>query len=341
MTKHPITAWSSRAAFAVLAIHSIVPATASCRSGERTLVTYFSNTHGLSLKHPSDWKSEEKEQDGVWYRYFVAPGKDGRPSNLSATLFVAPFTEDLDGYARTYTAGQPAAASSDARPGLRGRAYAFDSKDRSTRHLLLVLAPDAAGASTVQAPAVFGLHFQGEPGAFQGERRTIDAMAASLSLERAVLYPDHLNPAYGFALRVPTSWTSERTLSGGDSYLGQYRSPALSADSKGRTSHASLTMAVQKAPGDGSLDAYYRSIRDGMGDAFPVLSHEAWKGGYADLMRTETQVSESRIKRYYRVAGGRGYSLTCEAQEDVFTGMDRWCDIIASSLRVGPEAAGS
>jgi hypothetical protein len=324
-----------------LAILGIVPATASCRGGERTLVTYFSNTHGLSLKHPAEWKSEQQQQDGVWYRYFVAPGKDGRPSNLSATLFVAPFTEDLDGYAQTYTAGQPAAASNEVRPGLKGRAYAFDSKDRATRHLLLVLLPDAAGATAVQAPAVFGLHVQGEPGAFQGERKAIDAMAASLSLERAALYPEKRNAAYGFALRVPPSWESERTLSGGDTFLGQYRSPALSADSKGRTSHASLTMAVQKAPGDGSLDSYYRSIRDGMGDAFPVLSHEPWNGGYADLMRTETQVADSRIKRYYRVAGGRGYSLTCEAQEDVFTRMDRWCDIIASSLRVGPEAAGS
>ncbi len=306
-------------------------------------VTYFSNRHGISLTHPASWRSEQQEQDGVWYRSFLAPPKaSAREAELSATLFVAPFTNDLDSYAQTYMAGQPPTAiTEEKRPGLAGRSYRFDGKDAATRHHLLILVAETTPAAVIQPASVFGLYVQGRTATFRAEEPTIEAMLASFSLERAALYPERRNPAYTVALRVPGSWKAERSLSGGETFLAQYRSPAFVVEKNGRTAHASLTLAVQKVPGVGDLEAYYKSIRQSLGDPFPVLSHEPWNGGYADLMRTETPVSEQRIKRYYRVAGGRGYSLTCEAREDVFARMDRWCDIIASSLRVGNEVGGS
>jgi hypothetical protein len=62
-----------------------------------------------------------------------------------------------------------------------------------------------------------------------------------------------------------------------------------------------------------------------------------WGDGYADVMQTETPLSASRLKRFYRVAGGRGYSLAFEAREDVFHGVAPWFDLIAGTLKVGPE----
>ena len=52
-------------------------------------------------------------------------------------------------------------------------------------------------------------------------------------------------------------------------------------------------------------------------------------------MRTETPVAVSYVKRYYFAQGGRGYSLTFEAREDVFPRVSRWADYIASTLRFG------
>ena len=308
---------------------------AACGRGAVPMITYFSNAHALSMQYPAGWRSQQQEKDGVWFRTFTPAADDAGAgaASVSATLLVAPPTSDLDAYARTFGAGGMGLdARGDERPGLRGRSYRFETAG-GTRHLLLL----AASAGDGPAPGIFGFHAQGLSAAFDTHRTTLEAMAASVTLERAVLYPEVKNAAFAFALRVPPSWRSQRTLSRGDSYLGQWQSPAIAADAKGNTGHASLTLAVQPGPGDGSLEAYYNSVRASLGDSFPVLSHTAWNGGWADLMRTETQVSESRIKRYYRVAAGKGYSLTCEAEEEQWSRMDRWCDIIASSLRVGAE----
>ena len=43
----------------------------ACKGTAREpLVTYFNADHGLSVRYPADWKSDEAEQDGMWYRYF-------------------------------------------------------------------------------------------------------------------------------------------------------------------------------------------------------------------------------------------------------------------------------
>jgi hypothetical protein len=80
-------------------------------------------------------------------------------------------------------------------------------------------------------------------------------------------------------------------------------------------------------------------VRARLGDASGLVGHEAWKDGYVDLERTETTLSLSRVKRFYRARDGRGYTLACEARDDVFHRVSSWCDIIASTLAVGPEVA--
>ena len=68
-----------------------------------------------------------------------------------------------------------------------------------------------------------------------------------------------------------------------------------------------------------------------------MLAHDEWPGGYVDVVRTESAMTVSRTRRYYRVADGRGYSLSCESREDVQQRVFRWCDMIASTLRIGAE----
>lgn len=327
----------------VLGVGAIIVAatiSAACGRDSEPFLTYFSNRHAVSLAYPASWNASQDEKDGVWYRTFQAPSKDGGASGLSVTLSVGPFTEELDFYARAHAKGAALTSSVSAgRPGLRGREYSYQDSD-GTAHQVLLFVPEPSSADPAQTRVVFGLEARRARSSPGDEQRTINRILQSFRLERADLYAERAMASYAFALRVPASWTAERTLSREGTLLAQYRSPPLVADRR-QTAHASLTLAIQNAPGDGSLEAYYKSIRDTMGDAFPVLSHEAWRGGYADEMRTETTVTESRIKRYYRVAAGRGYSLTCEAREDVFAKMSAWCDIIASSLRVGSEVGGS
>jgi hypothetical protein len=267
--------------------------------------------------------------------------------------------------------------SDEARPGARGKQYRFASADGKTRYALLLLEENAAertglpptpapratvkpsaavGAGTVMtvrpsptpipipspAPAgepsswVYGLFAQGERPGFESEKAHIDEMLKSFALERTAAYTEERNEKFGFTLRVPPTWRSARSFASADTFLQQYTSPAMGTDKK-QTVHASLTLTVEPVGGDGSADTYYRTTMDKLGDTVVSLSHTPWRGGYVDVLHSETPVAVTRGKRYFRTAFGHGYTLACEGRDDIFPRVSRWCDMIAATLDVGPE----
>jgi hypothetical protein len=194
---------------------------------------------------------------------------------------------------------------------------------------------------TVSAPVipptrVYGLYVQADKPQFEKHRAVLEDMAKSLTLERPAFFNEQKNDAFGYAIRLPPSWTSTRSLSGGTTLMTQYTSPALASE-KGQTVHASLTLTVEPAPS--GLEPFYKAQRAKLGEAFSLFSHNPWQGGYVDMMGTETPMSESRVKRFYRTSNGRGYTLAFEAREDVFGRISRWCDLIASTFMVAGDTA--
>ena len=282
------------------------------------------------MRYPAGWKSDEAEQDGMWYRYFLGPpsGTQRKPA-VSVTLLAGPLAMKLEDYAQTYLAGNTVASSRDETRGqARGKSYMFTSPDGATRHSLLLL---AEGAN------VYGLYSQGETPLFERQFPVLDEMARSLTLERPASYPEERDDQFGFAIRIPPSWRETRRFAGGGTLLMQFSSPPMGADKSGQTVHGSLTLTVEPTPAEGGVEAFYKATRTKQGEAFGLVSHAPWKDGYLDVLHTETPVAESRVRRYYRVSGARGYSLTFEAREDVYPRVYRWCDIIAGTLRTGTE----
>ena len=162
-------------------------------------------------------------------------------------------------------------------------------------------------------------------------------MARSLTLERPEDYREVRDPKFRFSVRMPPSWVESRRFGGSRTLLVQFTSPAIGADKGGETVHASLTLTVEDIGSDGSVDTYYEDVRRKLGSAFEVVGHQRWRDGYSDVMAAETSMAVSRVKRFYRAAGGRGYSLAFEAREDVYFRVARWCDLIAGTLEIGPE----
>jgi len=348
------------------------------RRREDPFLTYFNPEHGLTLHYPSSWKTEQAQQDGVSYRYFLAPptGPDRKPA-VSVTLVAGPLGVGVDQYAQTYLAGNAVQSSrEEARPGARGKYHLFASSDGKTRFALLLLeesagertglpatptprpspsaSPVPAGKASVTvrpsptpiatpvpppaaaAPAayVYGLYAQGDAASFDAQLPVIEEMARSLTLERPARYEEEKNDKFGFALRVPPSWRSTRSFASGNTFLRQYTSPPFGAD-KAQTVHASLTLTAEPAEGD--VEAYYKAAMDKAGDTVTVLGHTPWRGGYVDVVHSETPVAVTRARRYFRVADGRGYTLACDARDDIYSRVWRWCDMIASTLKIGPE----
>jgi catechol 2,3-dioxygenase-like lactoylglutathione lyase family enzyme len=298
------------------------------------LLTYFNAQAALTLQYPASWRTEQAQQEGVWYRYFLAPPSGSqRKSAVSATLLVGPLEGPIEGYASAYLGENVQPQVVDAtRPGLRGKRWTFTSPDGTLRYSLLLLTDDPPLKSQRR---VVGLYCQGQAASFADYADVLDEMSRSLSVERVADYVEYRDDKNHLTVRVPPTWHRERRLSRGATQLVQYASPALAADKRGMTARATLTIGVEPAPG--GLEAFYSSTLQTLGDAFRVARHEPWHGGYADIMVVETGLAESRIKRYYRAADGKGYWLAFEARDDVYDWASPWFDVIASTLRVGSE----
>jgi len=320
--KRRTTGSSRRALFGALLL-----ATAACQSGpSETFVTSFNAKQRLSIRYPAGWRTDQAEQDGMWYRYFLAPPTG--PKNqapLSVTLLAGPLASSVDEYSKSYLAGnQVSGTSPEDRQGALGHAWTFASPDGATRHRLLLVARDQQ---------VYGLYAQGETGAFRAHEDVLDEMWTSFTLERPELYPRQSWRGSSVTLGVPPSWRETQRFSGRGKVLVHFASPPLSIDD-GQPVSASLTMTVEPIASGTTVDRYYETSRAGLGENFLVLTHDAWRDGLVDVMRTETPLAVTYVKRFYRTSGERGCSIAFEARDDVFWRVDGWADLIASTLEM-------
>lgn len=290
-------------------------------------LTYFNGEYGVSLRYPQAWTGNEDRKERIWYRYFLAPGQGPeRKPPATVTLLVGPLSGSLEEYAQGYLAGsQTPAVREIERNGFKGREYEYASADGTTRYRLLLIS---------DPPRVYGLYSQGPAPGWDAQRSVLDAIGASLTMERPPLYPVTRDEAFGFSLGVPSSWRETRRFASKNTLLLQFASPPLAMDRGLQTVQASLTVTVEPAPETDDVEAYYDATLKKLGDAFKVVSHEPWKtgGGFVDVMLVESAMSESRIKRYFAVRGDRAYSLSFESREDVFPRFHRWADFIASTF---------
>lgn len=247
------------------------------------------------------------------------------------TLLGQPLGEEqtLESFAAFYVEGrQQESSEAIERSGASGRLWRLTSTDGATRSALLVLQ---------EQRHVFGLHIGGEAARFAELEPVVETMLQSFTLERPGNYPVVSDSDFRYSLRIPPTWRERSHFTRGDKAFAQYVSPPVAIDPGQQTVHASLVLSVESVPDPGTLDAYYEMLKARVGDTAMVLAHDEWPGGYVDVLRTETAMTVSRIRRYYRVADGRGYSLSCESREDVQQRVFRWCDMIASTLRIGAE----
>lgn len=305
------------------------------RPSRDPLLTYFNAEHGLSLRHPWHWSSDQDDRDGVWYRYFQSPPDAASKRSVTVTLLVSPLTGSLEDHARAFLAGARAPqVAIEARPGLAGRGWRYSSADGTLAHRLVLLTDSPGGPGQ----RVVGLHAEGPPGLLESNAAFVEEMFASLMAERPDVYREYRDPKGGFTLRLPPSWTESRHFAGADQSLTQFTSPALAADRTRQTVHASLSVSSERLPAGGSLQAFYDNQRLKLGDGMQLMTHGPWKSGFVDSLRAETSVASTRQKRYVLASGGWGYTLVFEAREDAFHRVARWADVIAGTFQ--PEEAG-
>jgi hypothetical protein len=251
---------------------------------------------------------------------------------VSATVLVGRLQGSLQDYAQVYVAGKAVSSSQpETRQGAQGVSYVYTSESAQKRHRLLLL-EDGGSA--------YGLYAEGETRAFEREAPVLQEMFASFALERPAAYAEHRDTRGDFSIRLPPSWKSTRTLEAGGKRVVQFLGPPMMMNRDRQTIHASLTVSAEPLSGEG-LEDFYAATRRLLGSSYQLLDHVRWKDGYADVMRAETPMAASRLRRFYRVSGERAYSLSFEAHEDLFQDVVAWFDLIAGTFRMGPELAAS
>ena len=312
----------------------LVVAAAACRRGPREVyLTHLDRKHGVSLRYPSSWTTDTVDQAGnPSYRYFSAPGEKGsKEVPTSASLLFASAEGGLDALAASFLEGASVSSQDDIeRQGVKGKAYRYT---KGAARYGLVLLPAAGG--------LHGLYVQGDEAGFIRHRRHVDEVMSSFAVEQPEAYEEYRDADFAFSLRVPPSWKRTRRMSsaGTGTLMMQFLSPPSGLDRGGSTVHASLTVSVERAPG-GGLEAFYQATRRKLGDAYKVTRHTDWRHGYLDNEVIETPMAMSNVRRFYRVAGDRGYTLVFEAREDIFHRVAGWFDLIAGTFVALP-AGGS
>ncbi len=283
----------------------------------------------MSLRHPASWRNDQAEQDGVWYRYFLAPptAPQGR-APVSVTLLAGPMAVPVDQYAQTYLAGHTVASTRpEERQGVPGQSWVFSSADGKTRYRLLLLA---------QGGRVLGLYAQGEAAAADKQAAVLDEMWSSLTVERPDRYPVTAWKDQHASLGVPESWRETRRFSGGGTLVTSYVSPALAVD-KGRADRPRVAVRHLRAGSGG------RGPRGVLrGDAPParrqLQGHEPLRlpgrlrGRHADRDPGRRLLREAVLLRRRGAGAARSAS---RRREDVFPRASRWADYIASTLAFG------
>jgi hypothetical protein len=307
----------------------------ACRATAREpWLTCFDARFGASLRYPASWTMEVGEQEQVRYRHFLSPASGPqRQPGVAVTLLASPLTGTLDDYAARYLQGQgPATVDDEQRPLARGRAWTFASSDRMLRQRLVLVEPVEAQAAPDGARLVYGLHVRVQAALYERESARVDELLRSFALERPSAWREIGDARFGFTLRVPESWPETRRFSGPERLLVQFTSPALAADRGGATVHTSLSVSVEPLPPGATLASFYESALKRQGDPVEVQTHRPWGAGFVDVARVETTLAAARQKRFYRVAGGRGYTLAFEGRDDIFQRASAWCDQIAATF---------
>ena len=322
----------------LLALGVVAVVASGCKRSTRDpLVTYYNPDFNLRVAHPVSWKTEQAEQDGVWYRYFLGPPTgDQRKPAASVTLFAGPLGTSLDDYAQRYLGGGSVKGSKlDERQGLPGKRWDFAAADGSTRSSLLLVEQRVKAAPPDSPTAwVYGLYAQGETKPYEENAAIIEDMFASFAVDRPASWALHQGD--GYSLRLPPGWRESRHFSGAGKTMLQWTSPAVGAE-KNQTLHASLTLSIEPTTLD--LPKYWKAQRDQQGDSFALLGHGEWRGGLIDSMRIETPVATSRVKRFLRIKDGKAYVLALDVREDAFSRVSKWYDQIATTLTLAGDPA--
>ena len=137
------------------------------------------------------------------------------------------------------------------------------------------------------------------PVAVEKNAAVLDEMWASLTVERPDRYPVRGWKAFDASLGVPESWRQTREFSGGGTTLVQFASPPLGDGQAPDDPRRAVGHARARSPAAAACASTTTRPASSSATTTWSASHQAFRGGFVDIMKTETPLAVSYIKRYY------------------------------------------
>jgi hypothetical protein len=288
------------------------------------LITVYNPTLQVSFPLPQGWTADEAvEQAGFHMQTFTGrsidvPGRAG----IRLQIMAGPMPGgSLDEIATRYRRELEVDGEDDyVFTGHGGKSWRFVSQDGEEKSRLALV--DVEGT-------LYGLFARGEAPTMDSYRDALDRTWAGYSLEKSKYFEVYEAPGGDVVIRHPKNWERTQTVSSpGESLFVGFRSPPLAVEKDGTTVHATLEVTVNQALPDLTVEKFYASRTETLGDYYRLLEHESLEGlsAISTLYHVETQLAEYLERTVYAVRDGKSFIYKFNCRNQVYRAIEPWID---------------
>ena len=300
-------------------------------SGRLRLITVYVPDIAVSLPLPQGWSSASSQQGGYQMTTFAGPSvdvpeRDGVQVQVMAGP--APPGQTLREIADQFYIGdqivlseEPFRIGSD-----EGLLWTFEWERRPQAGRLLLLETDGV---------LYGVFATGEARSILAYGPTLDRMYDGFSIESAGYFDTYEDPDFDLALRYPQSWTRSHFLrEPGETLFVGFRSGPLAVDDDGATVHAILEVTVSNAEPGVTLESFYSTAAENLGENYRMLRHDILEDGrgIAVLYSVETQLADYLEWVIYNMVDDRTYLYRFHCRNRLYRAIQPWLAEIATQF---------
>lgn len=302
----------------------------SCQpAGQPRLITVYVPDIGVSLPLPQGWTSAANQQGGYRMTTFSGPSvdvpeRDGIQVQVMAGP--APTDQTLREVADRFYIGEQIVLSE--KPfqfgAEEGFIWTFEWERRPQSGRLLLIQREGL---------LYGVFATGEARSVQAYGPTLDRLYDGFSIESADYFDIYEDPDFDLTLRYPQSWTRSHFLrEPGETLFVGFRSGPLAVDTDGTTVHATLEVTVSNAEPGTTLEGFYSTAAEGLGENYRMLRHDILDDGrgIAVLYSVETQLADYLEWVIYNLADGKTYLYRFHCRNRLYRSIEPWLNEIAT-----------
>jgi hypothetical protein len=178
---------------------------------------------------------------------------------------------------------------------------------------------------------LYGIFVRGESPTVEAYRPALDLLWRDFAIERGDYFDVYRAPGGDISIPHPKSWVRPQTVANsGESLFVGFRSPPLAVEKDGTTVHATLEVTVNRVGPELTVEGFYASRTETLGDNYRLLKHEVLEDSnvISTVYHIETQLADYLERTAYAVRDNKSILFKFNARNQVFHAIEPWIDEI-------------